>query len=348
MKNMEKLLIVFMVVLSSMILAAGCGEKEAVNGESPSAGEKIEIKFSHVVAPTTPKGLAAQKFADLVAAKSDGRIEVKIYPSSQLYGDKDELEALQTNNVQIIAPSAGKMVALDPRFQLPDIPFLFKNEEASNKFWDGPGGQELFAGLGSHGIKGLTSWPNGMRNWINGKKQIKSPADLDGLKLRIPSGGVLTEVHEELGAGAVGIPFAEVYTALQQGTIDGTVASIDNIKTERYYEVIKNLTIADINSLNYVVLTNAKFWDGLAEADRTMLEEALKEATDYERQLSVEMNSFERGTEMEKMFTDAKVDIYELTEDEKKAFREVLQGVYDKYLPIIGENLFKLAEEANQ
>lgn len=346
MEKTGKLLLIFGIFMGVAVFVAGCGGKQAANSGTETA-EKIEIKFSHVVAPTTPKGLAAQKFADLVAEKSNGRIEVKVYPSSQLYGDKDELEALQTNNIQMIAPSAGKMVALDPRFQLPDIPFLFKNEQASNKFWDGPGGQQLFDGLETNGIKGLASWPNGMRNWINGKRQIKSVADLKGLKLRIPSGGVLTELHEELGAGAVGIPFAEVYTALQQGTIDGTVASIDNIKTERYYEVIKNLTIADINSLNYVVLTNVKFWDGLTDDDQALLGEALKEATDYERELSLEMNSFERGTEMEKMFIEANVEIAELTEDEKKAFREALQGVYDKYTPIIGADLMKLAEEAN-
>ncbi|KJS21666.1 MAG: C4-dicarboxylate ABC transporter [Clostridiaceae bacterium BRH_c20a] len=341
MKKFGKYLLIFGFIMCLIIFAAGCGEK------ATSDGKKIEIKFSHVVAPTTPKGLAAQKFADLVAEKSNGRIEIKVYPSSQLYGDKDELEALQTNNIQIIAPSAGKLVALDPRFQLPDIPFLFKNEQASNKFWDGPGGQQLFAGLESKGIKGLASWPNGMRNWINGKKAIKSPSDLKGLKFRIPSGGVLTELHEELNAGAVGIPFAEVYTGLQQGTIDGTVASLDNIKSERYHEVIKNITIADINSLNYVVLANAGFWNGLADEDRAILEEALKEATVYERELSLEKNSFTKGSELEKIFTEAKVEIVELTDAEKKVFKEALKGVLEKYTPIIGEDLIKLAEAAN-
>jgi len=350
MKKVGKILLIFGIFLGLIFSATGCGSEGAKKSDEKkvSDGEKVVIKFSHVVAPTAPKGLAAQKFADLVAEKSNGRIEVKVYPSSQLYGDKDELEALQTNNVQMIAPSAGKMVALDPRFQLPDIPFLFNNEQASNKFWDGPGGQELFAGLEAHGIKGLASWPNGMRNWINGKKPIKTPADLKGLKLRIPSGGVLTEVHEELGAGAVGIPFSEVYTALQQGTIDGTVASLDNIKSERYYEVIKNITIANINSLNYVVLANAKFWNGLTDKDRAILEEALKEATEYGRELSLEKNSFEKGSELDQIFTQAKMEIVELTVEEQKAFRDALQGVYDKYIPIIGENLFKLAEEANQ
>lgn len=339
-------LFVLGLVLMLAVFATGCGgDSQSTSGDGD---KKIEIKFSHVVGPETPKGLAAQKFADLAAEKTNGRVEVKVYPSSQLYGDKDELEALQVNNIQMIAPSAGKMVAIDPRFQLPDLPFLFNDEAASNRFWDGPGGQELFTGLESNGIIGLTSWPNGMRQWINGKREIHTPADMKGLKFRIPSGGVLTKMHEHLGAGAVGIAFGEVYTALQQGTIDGTVASIDNIKTERYYETIKELTIANINSLNYVVLVNADFWKGLPDDIRTTLEEALAEATEYERQLSLEKNSLAAGSEAGDLFAEANVSVTELTTEQKQAFREALQVLYDEFAPAIGEDLIKLAEEANQ
>jgi len=344
MKKIIRCSLVLGLVLILAVFVAGCGG----NDQGGQAEKKIEIKFSHVAGPETPKGLAAQKFADLAAEKTNGRVEVKVYPSSQLYGDKDELEALQVNNIQMIAPSAGKMVAIDPRFQLPDLPFLFHDEAASNRFWDGPGGQELFAGLESNGIIGLASWPNGMRQWINGKREIHTPADMKGLKFRIPSGGVLTKMHELLGAGAVGIAFGEVYTALQQGTIDGTVASIDNIKTERYYETIKELTIANINSLNYVVLVNADFWKGLPDDVRTSLEEALAEATEYERQLSLEKNSLEAGSEVGDLFAEANVNVTELTVEQKEAFKDALQALYDEYVPVIGEDLIKLAEEANQ
>jgi C4-dicarboxylate-binding protein DctP len=343
MKKIIRCSLVLGLVLMLAAFAAGCG-----GNDSASGGDVIEIKFSHVVGPETPKGLAAQKFADLAAEKTDGKVKVKVYPSSQLYGDKDELEALQVNNVQMIAPSAGKMVAIDPRFQLPDLPFLFNDEAASNRFWDGPGGQQLFAGLESNGILGLTSWPNGMRHWINGKREIHTPADMQGLKFRIPSGGVLTKMHEHLGAGAVGIAFGEVYTALQQGTIDGTVASLDNIKTERYYETIKELTIANINSLNYVVLVNAEFWKGLPDDIRTALEEAMAEATEYERQLSLEKNSLAEGSEVGTLFAEANVNVTELTDEQKQAFRDALQALYDEFAPVIGEDIIKLALEANE
>lgn len=333
------------VILVTVFLAGtlgGCGSRS--NG---AGGQKIEIKFSHVAGPKTPKGLAAQKFAELAAKYTNGQAEVKVYPSSQLYGDNEELEALQAGNVQMIAPSAGKLVQLDPKFQLPDLPFLFNNEEASNRFWDGPGGKKLFSELESRGIKGLASWPNGMRHWINGKRPIKTPADMKGLKFRIPSGGVLTELHSLLGAGAVGIPFGDVFPALQQGTIDGTVASIDNIRTERYYEVIKYLTIADINSLNYVVLANAKFWDGLPQDIRAALEKALAEATAYERQLSMQLNSISEGSEALKLLTSAGVKIHQLTPEEKDAFRKALKPIYDHYTPIIGADVIELAKQAN-
>lgn len=343
----KKIRLIFILCISLLlsIVVVGCGNGGDQSG-STASDKKIEIKFSHVAGPKTPKGLAAEKFAELADKYTNGRVEVKVYPSSSLYGDGDEFEALQANNVQMIAPSAGKLVAFEPKFQLPDLPFLFNDEEASNKFWDGPGGQEIFKSLEPKGIKALASWPNGMRQWMNGKVLIKTPEDMKGLKFRIPSGGVLTEIHKALGAGAVGMPFADVYTALQQGTVDGTVASLDNIKTERYYETIKYLTIANLNSLNYVVLTNAEFWNGLPGDIRTGLEKALAEATEYERQISAERNSL--TGEISKLLADAGVEIYELTDEQKEAFRQALKPVYDKYTPVIGADLIELAKQANQ
>lgn len=342
---MGKKIYVLGVFLLLAVFAVGCSSGQEKSGSSLDQGEKIEIKFSHVAGPKTPKGLAAERFAELAAEYTNGQVEVKVYPSSSLYGDGEEFEALQANNVQMIAPSAGKLVAFNPKFQLPDLPFLFNDEEASNRFWDGQGGQKLFKELESQGLIGLASWPNGMRQWMNGKVLIKTPDDIKGLKFRVPSGGVLTKIHEVLGAGAVGMPFADVYTALQQGTVDGTVASLDNIKTERYYETIKYLTIANLNSLNYVVLTNADFWNGLPEDVRTQLEKALAEATEYERQVSGENNSL--NGEIAKMLTEEGVEIYELTNEQKEAFRQVLKPLYDEFTSVIGADLIEMAKQAN-
>lgn len=342
MLNKKALICILGVLLLLSVSTIGCGG----GGQPADQGDKIEIKFSHVAGPQTPKGLAAEKFAELVAEYTNGQVEVKVYPSSSLYGDGEEFEALQANNVQMIAPSAGKLVAFNQKFQLPDLPFLFNDEEASNRFWDGPGGQQLFSELESQGMKALASWPNGMRQWMNGKVLIKTPEDIKGLKFRVPSGGVMTKIHDVLGAGAVGIPFADVYTALQQGTVDGTVASFDNIKTERYYETIKYLTVANLNSLNYVVIANADFWNGLPEDIKPEIEKALTEATEYERQISAKNNAVDG--EIAQLLADHGVEIYELTNEQKEAFRQALKPLYDEFSPVIGADLIELAKQANQ
>jgi len=352
MKKSFKLLLVVALISALALFAVGCGGGDdttpGTDNTQTGTAEKITVKFSHVASALTPKGLAAQKFADLVAEKSGGNIEVRVYPSSQLYGDNDEMEALQSGNVNFIAPSAGKLVTIDPRFQLPDVPFVFNDEEASNRFWDGEGGQELFASLETQGIKGLTSWPNGMRQWINNKHAVIKPEDMKGLKFRIPSGGIMTEMHELLGAGASGIAFAEVYTALQQGTVNGTVASLDNIKSERYYENCKYLTVANINSLNYVVLTNLDWWNGLSDENRAVMEEALTEATEYERQISLEKNSLTEGSEIQQLLKDANVEIDELTDEQKDAFRTVLDPILADAAKSIGQDLLDKAYAANE
>ncbi|SHJ04887.1 TRAP transporter substrate-binding protein [Desulfofundulus thermosubterraneus] len=322
------------------LLLAGCGgKKEAAQNQS---SEKIVAKFSHVAAPGTPKGLAAQKFADLVKERTNGRVEIQVFPSSQLYGDKDEFEALQANNVQFIAPSAGKLISFDQRFQIGDMPFLFKDNQGAARFWDSETGKKLLQSLESQGMVGLTAWPNGMRQFMNSKKELKTPGDFKGLKFRIPAGGVLVDIFQALGAGTANIPFSEVYTALQQKVVDGTIATFDNIENEKYAEVLNYLTVANVNNLSYIVIVNKQFWDSLPPDIRETVEQCLKEATEYERQLADQLDQ----ESMAKL--KQKIKVHELTPEERQAFVEAMQPVWAKYEPIIGKDLFEEAKRLNQ
>ncbi|WP_416358824.1 DctP family TRAP transporter solute-binding subunit [Desulforamulus putei] len=286
-----------------------------------------------MVAETTPKGQAA------VEQKSGGKMEVQVFPSSQLCGDKKELEALQANNVQFIAPSVTKLVGFVPAFQLVDMPFLFSSDQAAYNFYDGPAGQKLMKSLEPKGMLGMAWWPNGAKHFTNSKRPLKTPADFKGLKFRTQSGGLLDAQFRALGAGSQTLAFAEVYQALQNGTVDGQENTFNNIDTQKYVEVQKYLTVSGHGRLDYVVLTNTKFWNSLTPEQQQIINDAMKEATAFERKLAEELNakSFER------IKASGKVEIYELTETDRAAFIKALEPVYAEYTDKIGKEYVEAA-----
>ncbi|MBO8164167.1 MAG: TRAP transporter substrate-binding protein [Brevibacillus sp.] len=322
-----------LAVLSAafVLTAAGCGTPTGGGGGQAAEGEQIVLKFSHVTTPDSPKGKAAQKFAELAAQKTNNRVKVEVFPSSQLYGDKEEMEALQANNVQMVAPSVTKLVGFVPSFQIVDMPFLFNSRDAVLKFWDGELGKKLMQTLEPQGFLGLAMWENGFKNFTNNKHPLKRPEDFAGLKFRTQAGKVLEAQFKALGAGAATIPFGETYTALQQGTVDGQENTFNNIDTQKYAEVQKYLTVSQHGRLDYVVLVNKSFWDGLPDDIRTALSEAMQEATEYERQLAVELDqqSFEN-------LKNAGMEVTELTEEDREAFRKAFEPVYEEFAEVIG------------
>lgn len=316
----------FAVVL--LLTAAGCGGNSASGGKD----EPIVIKFSHVTTPDSPKGQAAEKFKELAEQKTAGRVKVEVFPSGQLYGDKEELEALQAGNVQMIAPSFTKLVGLNPAFQIVDMPFLFDSREAVHAFWDGELGKKLMSSLKPQGILGLAMWENGFKQFTNNKHPLKRPEDFKGLKFRTQAGKVLEAQFKALGAGAATIPFNETYMALQQGTVDGQENTYNNIDTQKYPEVQKYLTVSNHGRIDYVVLVNKSFWDKIPGDIRGALEEAMKEATEYERNLAYELDqqSFEN-------LKKAGMEVYELSEEDKESFRKVFEPVYSQFENVIGK-----------
>jgi len=330
-----------LLTLTLGLSLSGCGATPSSGGDQAKNTEKITAKFTHVVAEQTPKGQGVIKFAELVNERSQGRLEIKVYPSGQLFGDKDEMEALQANNVQFIAPSAGKLITFDKRFQIGDVPFLFNDNAAESRFWDGETGKSLLKGLESKGILGLTSWPNGMRQVLNSNRELKVPADYKGLKFRIPSGGVLVDTFQALDAGTSVIPFSETYTALQQKVVDGTVATFDNIENEKYAEVLKNLTVVNLNSLSYIVLMNKSFYDGLPTDLQQIVTQAIKDASDYERELSNKQDK--EGLEKLKKA----IKVYEVTPQDRELYIQAVKPIWDKFEPIMGKDVFEAAKKAN-
>lgn len=333
---------ILFTLLSGLLVFAltGCGGGK--DSKSGSGEKKLVIKFSHVVAEATPKGKAALKFKELVEQKSNKQIEVQVYPSSSLYGDKEELEQLKANNVQFIAPSVTKLVGFQPAFQLVDMPFLFKDDQAAYNFYDGPSGQKLMKSLEPQGMLGLAWWPNGAKHFTNSKRPLKSPDDFKGIKFRTQSGGVLDAQFKALGSGSQTLAFAEVYTALNNKTVDGQENTFNNIDTQNYQDVQKYMTVSHHGRLDYVVLTNTVFWNGLSPENKKILEDAMKEATAYERKLADEENA----KSFEKLKNSGKMEIYTLTSEDREKFIKALEPVYQAYTDKIGKEYIEAAKNS--
>ena len=307
-----------------------------------SAAEPIKIKFSHVVAPDTPKGLAAQKFKSLAEKLSNGRVLVQIYPNSQLYKDKEEIEALQLGAVQMLAPSLSKFGPLGTReFEAFDLPYIFPDKATLYRVMDGAVGKNLFAKLQSKGIHGLAFWDNGYKQ-IHANKPVKTVADLKGLKLRIQSSKVLDAQMRAVGASPQVLAFGEVYTALQTGTVDGGENTLSNIFTQKMYEVQKHITISDHGYIGYGVIANKKFWDGLPADIRSGLERAMSEATIYERQVAQQENDRALAAIREMK----KTEIYVLSAAERKEWQTTFRALYPSLEKIVGRETLAAMQQA--
>ena len=301
------------------------------------AADVIKIKFSHVVTPDTPKGMAAVKFKELAEKRGNGRVKVEIYPNSQLYKDKEEIEALQLGAVQMLAPSLSKFGPLGTReFEVFDLPYIFPTKAALYKVMDGEVGRKLFAKLESKGIHGLAYWDNGYKQ-LHSNKPIHKLADIKGQKLRIQSSKVLDAQMRALGASPQVLAFGEVYTALQTGTVDGGENTLSNIYTQKMHEVQKHITISDHGYIGYGVIVNKKFWDGLPADLRAALEQAMKEATVYQRQVAQQENDHALAG----IRAGKKTEIYVLPDTERKEWQKALNSVYQKFADVVGRDLIQ-------
>ncbi|MGA7324970.1 MAG: TRAP transporter substrate-binding protein [Rhodomicrobium sp.] len=307
----------------------------ALSAGSALAEEPIIIKFSHVVAPDTPKGKGALRFKELAEKYTKGRVKIEVYPNSQLYKDNEEVDALQLGSVQILAPSLSKFGPLGVRqFEVFDLPYILPDKAVLRRIVNGPLGKQLFQKLEPKGIRGLAYWDNGFKV-ITANKPLRRPEDYLGLKLRIQSSKVLEAQMRALGAIPQIMAYSEVYQALQTHVIDGCETGVTNVYTQKMYEVQKyvNLTFHGYNG--YAVIVNAKFWDGLPAGIRTELEHAMSEATVYVNEIAQK----ESDDALAAIAASGVSQLVTLTPDEKKAMRDALLPVHKEMEGRIGKDL---------
>lgn len=297
--------------------------------------DPIVIKFSHVVATDTPKGQAAEKFKQLAEQYTNNQVKVEVYPNSQLYKDKEELEALQLGAVQMLAPSLAKFGPLGAKeFEVFDFPCLFADKTKLRLITQGPIGTAMLDRLQSKGIKGLAYWDNGFKIF-SANTPLKKPEDFKGLKMRIQSSKVLDAQMRALRAIPQVMAFSEVYQALQTGVVDGTENTPSNMYTQKMFEVQKYAILSDHGYIGYAVIVNKAFWERLPDDIRPQLDKAMAEATAFANQTSQEDND----DALAAMRASGKMDFYQPTQAERDALCTAMHPVYAEMADRVGKDL---------
>ncbi len=325
------------LIVAALAMATGALFPFAGQAQAP-----IIIKFSHVVAPDTPKGKGAIRFKELAETYTDGKVRVEVYPNSQLYKDKEEVEALQLGAVQMLAPTMSKFGPLGVKeYEVFDLPYIFTDREALRKVTNGPLGKELLQKLQSKGIIGLAFWDNGFKI-MSANRPLNTPHDMLGLKMRVQSSRVLEAQMKDLGAVPQVLAFSEVYQALQAGVVDGTENPPSNMYTQNMHEVQKYATLTNHGYLGYVVIVNKKFWDDLPADIHSRLEQALDEATDYANAIAEKENK----DALEAMKKSGKTEFHTLTARERQAWIDALKPVHKEMESRIGKELLQSIYQA--
>ena len=302
----------------------------------------IVIKFSHVVAQHTPKGQAADYFKKIAEERTKGQVKIEVYPNSQLYKDKEEMEALQLGAVQMLAPSLAKFAPLGVKeFELFDLPFIFDNYNELHKVTQGPVGAKLLNKLEAKGILGLAYWDNGFKV-MSANKPLKTPEDFKGQKMRIQSSKVLDTQMRSMGANPQVLAFSEVYQALQTGVVNGTENPPSNLYTQKMHEVQKYVTLSDHGYLGYAVIVNKKFWNSLPANIRTTLEGAMKDATKYANDIAKKDND-EALAAVKK---SGRSQFITLTPQERNVWKKTMDKAHKEHVNRIGADLVKEVYQA--
>jgi C4-dicarboxylate-binding protein DctP len=322
-------------------LMAAAAVLVALGSGTPIAQAQIVVKFSHVVANDTPKGKGALKFKELAEKYTNGGVKVEVYPNSSLFKDKEEIEALQLGSVQMLAPSTAKFAPLGAKeFEALDLPWLFADEATYASAMKGEIGRWLFEKLEPKGIKGLAYWDNGF-HMVSANRPLLNPSDFQGIKMRISGSKIADRYFRDLGSIPQIMAFSEVYQALQTGVVDGCENTPSNYLTQKFDEVQKHITVSYHAHLQYAVIVNAKFWNGLPADVRSQLEKAMDEATDYTNSIA----SKENEDALAEIKKKGATTLHSLTPEQKTAWQQAMAPTYQWARGRVGQQVLDLLKK---
>lgn len=316
------------VVLVSLLIAG------LLTGCKGTEKDKIVLKLGHVANLEQPYHLASEQFAQLVYERTGGEIEIQVFPNSQLGGQRELLEGIQFGSIDIALTSSAVMGNFIPTAQVIDLPFIFRDSEHVYHVVDGPLADRLYAGADEKNMKILSTWENGFRNIGNNTRPVLTPDDMKGIKIRVFESQMYIDMFEALGAIPTPMAMSEVFTALQQKTIDGVENAVVQIYASKYQEVMKYLTITEHTYNPQIVTMRLDKWNKLTPEQQQIITEAAKECRDYNRRLAAE-KSDEYLAKME----EAGVEVTRLTQEQKNAFKEKMLPVWESYYDVIGKDL---------
>ena len=330
-KTVILVLCVVMIFYAFPVFAGGSAEAKKGAAEGP-----VVLKISNGINEKHPSYLGGVKFGEILNEKLPGRFEVQVYANAQLGDDVRATEATQMGSLEMVCTSASPLVGLVSDFMVLDLPFIFPNEKAADAVLDGEVGQALAAKLEAKGLKLLAYYENGFRQLTNSAKEVKSPEDLKGLKIRTMENPIHLAAWKALGANPTPMPFSEVFTAMQQKTIDGQENPIPTIYLSKFYEVQGYTTLTGHVYGPHILLMNKKLFDSFSEKEQKILIESAQESALYQRALNRQMNKDYVG-ELRKNG----MVVTELTPAQQKAFQDAVKTVYDQYQYKIGTDLIK-------
>lgn len=322
-----------MTMLRSALLVAAAGTCFVTGA---AMAQEIKARFGTSLPDAHPQTLGARKFAELVGTKSKGRIKITVYSSAQLGSDQQMQAALRGGTQEFTAPSTATLANLIKEFGVFGLPFSFASEKQADAVFDGPFGQSILAKLPTRGLIGLAYWENGFRNFTNSQRPITKAEDMAGLKVRTMQNNMYIDLFNGLGANAVPMPVNELFGALETKAVDAQENPFTVVHAQKFYEVQKYLSTTYHAYDAQVLIASKKFWDKLSVADQTLMQEAAREATLYQRQMSRDLNAKARAA-----LVKEGMQINDVSDTERQRMREKLQSVVAKYQNVVGEETAK-------
>jgi len=320
------------LLLMTTLLISGCGgdKKSAAPGKTEF---KAQLKLATLTPASHTYNQAANKFAELVKQRSQGRIEVKVYPDGQLgKGERELLEAIQQGTLDIYVGSTAPLSGFSPSMGILDIPFLLRDYAHADTVLDGPIGLALLKDLEKANLKGLAFWENGFRNLTNSKVAVKTPADAKGLKIRTQENKIHLTAWKAAGVNPVPMAWSEVYGALQQKTIDGQENPVAVIHSAKLNEVQKYLSMTQHVYSPAVLIVSAKKWQTMPQADQAMLLKTALEVAQYERKLG-------REAEAKQVAELTARGMMITKEVDKAAWQKAMQPAFDEFSKQLGKEI---------
>jgi len=309
---------------------------------APAIADNV-VNFGHVAPPFHGQAKGVDAFAEYVKEKTGGRIQIATFPMGQLGSERSMASQVQSGSLEIAAITTAVLQNFVPQVAVLDMPFIFPNRKAAYATLDDPEVQErLFSYLPKKGFVGIGWSENEIRDFTNTKRPVRAPEDIKGLKVRVMNSPAYLDTFEQLGASSVGIPFPEVYNALETGVIDAQENPLLTSVLMKFTEVAKNVTKTQHALTECIIIVNADYWNGLSPDDQQIFRDAAKLAIQTNREVNAALHEKlpKSGQSIAAYCKEKGIDVIELTPAEREKFREAMVPVWNKYRPLIGEDLF--------